>query len=70
MEKDQQRLNDPNENRMAVEKIEGAMILLRRGFSELRASDVDQMDTLDAMNTALYKLDQRVSDLRKVFYKE
>ena len=46
------------------------MILVRKGFSDLRASDVDQMDVLDAMNTALYKLDQRVSDVRKVFYRD
>ena len=70
MEKDQQKLNEPNENKMAVEKIESAMILLRKGFNELRSSDIDQMDALDAMNTALYKLDQRVSDVRKAFYKE
>ena len=70
MEKDQQKLNDPNENKMAVEKIEGAMILARKGFSELRAENVDQMGVLDAMNTELYKLDQRVSDVRKVFYRD
>lgn len=53
---------------MAIEKIEGGMIQVRKDFSELRAKNVEQMETLDDTNTALYKLDQRVSDLKKIFY--
>lgn len=60
--------NDPNNNKMAIEKIEGGMIQVRKDFSELRAKNVEQMETLDDTNTALYKLDQRVSDLKKIFY--
>lgn len=59
---------EPNNNKMAVEKIENGMIIVRKGFSELRANDVDEMDVLEAMNTALYKIDQKVSDVRKLFY--
>lgn len=62
--------DEPNSNKMSVEKIEGGVIQIRKGFSELRASNAEQMDALEAMNTALYKLDQRVSDIRKVFYGE
>lgn len=53
---------------MAVEKIENGLILVRKGFAELRAEDLAQTDAQDAMNAVLYKLDQRVSDIRKVFY--
>jgi len=60
--------DDPNNNKMAVDKIENAVIQLRKGFSELRASNVEEMEALDDMNTVLYKLDQRVTDIRKVFY--
>lgn len=60
-------LEDPNNNKMSVEKIENGMIQVRKGFSELRSTDVEQMEALDAMNAALYKLDQRVCDIRKVF---
>lgn len=59
---------EPNNNKMSVEKIENGAILVRQGFSELRASNVDQLEALDAMNVAMYKLDQNISDIRKVFY--
>ena len=62
--------NESNCNKMSVEKIEGGLIQVRKGFSELRPSNADQMDVLDCMNTALYKLEQKVSDIRKVFYGE
>lgn len=62
-----QMSDKPNCNMMALDKIDGGIIQVRKGFSELRADNVDQMEALDDMNTALYKLDQRVSDIRKVF---
>lgn len=61
--------SDPNNNKMSVEKIEGGMIQLRKGFSEPRATGVEQTEVLDNTNTAMYKLEQRVSDIRKVFLK-
>ena len=58
---------DPNHNKMSVERIEGTLIQVRNGFSELRSSDVDQMEALDDMNTALYKLERSFSDVKEVF---
>lgn len=59
--------NDPDNNKMAVEKIEGGLIQIRKGFAELEAEDLPQTDATDAMNRALYKLEQAFSDIRKVF---
>lgn len=59
--------DDPNNNKMSVEKIEGSLIQVRKDFSELEAEDLDQTDALDAMNTALYKLEQKFSDVKNVF---
>lgn len=59
---------EPDINRMAVEKMEGGLIQFRKGFSALRAENVEQMEALDFMNTELYKIDQKMSDVRKVFY--
>jgi len=60
--------NDPDKNKMAVEKIDSGVIQVRKGFSELRATNVDQMEALNDMNTKLYKLEQSVVDIKKVFY--
>ena len=60
----------PDNNKMAVEKIEGGLIQVRKGFAELEAEDLGQTDAVDAMNRALYKLEQKFSDVRKVFYGE
>lgn len=62
--------SEPNNNKMSVEKMEGGLIQVRKGFSELRADDIDQMDALEGMNTAMYKLEQTFSDIKKVFYGE
>lgn len=59
--------SEPDISKMSVEIIEGGLIQVRKGFSELQSSDLDQMDALDAMNTALYKLEQKFSDVRKVY---
>lgn len=53
--------------KMSIEKIENGMILVRKGFSELRAKNVKQMDAVEGFNTAMYKLEQRVSDINEVF---
>ena len=59
--------NDPDTNKMHVEVIEGGLTEIRKGFAELRAENIEQMDALDGMNTALYKLDQKVADIKNVF---
>lgn len=60
-------MSDPDTNKMSIEKLEGGLIQVRKRFAELEAEDLDQTDALDAMNTALYKLEQKFSDVRKVF---
>ena len=59
--------NDPDTNKMHVEVIESGLTEVRKGFAELRAENIEQMDALDGMNTALYKLDQTVADIKNVF---
>jgi len=59
--------DEPDKNKMSIEKIEGGLIQVRKGFADLEAEDLDQTDALDAMNTALYKLEQKFSDIRNVF---
>lgn len=56
-----------DENKMTVEKIEGGMIQVRKGFSELRADNMPQTEALEGMNTALYRLEMKMSDIRKTF---
>ena len=58
---------EKNHQKMSVEKIENGMILVRKGFSKLRAKNTEQMDALEGFNTAMYKLEQRVSDINEVF---
>lgn len=60
-------MSDPDTNRMTVDKIEGGIIQVRKGFAELQPEDLDQTDALDSMNRALFKLEQKFSDVRKVF---
>ena len=59
---------DPNNNKMTVEKIEGGMIQIRKDFRELRSDNVDETEVMFEFNAAMYKLEQRFSNLRKVFY--
>lgn len=59
--------NDPDTNKMHVEKIEGGLTEVRKGFAELRASDINQMDAMYAMNTAMFILEQKFADVKKVF---
>jgi len=59
--------DEPDIYKMSIEKIEGGLIQVRKGFADLEAEDLDQTDALDAMNTALYKLEQKFSDIRNVF---
>ncbi len=59
--------DEPNNNKMCLDKIDGGLIEMRKGFSELRVVNVEQSEELGDMNTALYKLEQALSDVRKVF---
>lgn len=59
--------NQPNNDKMSIEKIDGGLIQIRKGFSELRSSDVIQMEVLDMFNTDLYKLEQRYADIKDAF---
>ena len=60
-------MEEIDRQKMSVEKIENGMILVRKGFSELRANNTEQMDAIEGFNTAMYKLEQRVSDINEVF---
>ena len=62
MSKDQ-----PNNEKMSIEKIDGGLIQIRKGFSELRSADVVQMEVLDMFNTDLYKLEERFADVKDAF---
>lgn len=58
---------EPNNNKMAVEKIEGSVIEARKAFAELRSQNSEQIEIMFGLNTALYKLDQKISDAKKIF---
>ena len=60
-------MNEPDVNIMAIEKLENSMILLRSAFSDLRADNMEMTEALEGMNVAIYKLEQKVSDVRKAF---
>ena len=58
---------EPNNNKVAIEKIEGSIIEARKAFAELRFQNIEQMEIMSGLNTALYKLDQKISDAKKIF---
>lgn len=60
-------MTEPDVNKMAVEKLDGGIIQLRAGFSDLRADNMGQTEALEGMNVALYKLERVFSVVKKEF---
>ena len=59
--------NNPDTNKMNVEVIEDGLTESRKGIAELRAAKLEQVEVLDGRHKGLYKLDQKVADIKNVF---